>query len=130
MLNFFLFLVYSYQDQAAPCPVSPSGDAANSMQAGGNSNSSLGQLGEEEEMLRREKKLNEDCTMPDNEKMAGPGVTLHDSTSLATASLSFDPEAINTSDPICIATTAADSDTGSEDSRMNSDREPLLENSS
>ena len=128
MLNLFLFLVYSYQDQAAPCPVSPSGDAANSMQAGGNSNSSLGQLGEEEEMLRREKKLNEDCTMPDNEKMAGPDVTLRDSTSLATASLSFDPEAINTNGPI--ATTAADSDTGSEDSRMNSDREPLLENSS
>ena len=108
--------------------MSPSGDAANSMPAGGNSNSCLGQLGEEEEMLRREKKLNEDCTLPDNEKMAGPGVTLHDSTSLATASLSFDPEAINTSDPT--ATTAADSDTGSEDSRMNSDREPLLENSS
>ena len=128
MLNFFLFLVYSYQDQAAPCPVSPSGDAANSMHAGGNSNSSLGQLGEEEEMLRREKKLNEDCTMPDNEKMADPGVTLRDSTSLATASLSFDPEAINTNGPI--ATTAADSDTGSEDSRMNSDMEPLLENSS
>jgi hypothetical protein len=95
------------------------------MQAGGNSNSNLGQLGEEEENLREKK----DYTMPDNEKIVGPGVTLRDSTSLAgTAPPSFDPDAINSSGPI--ATTAADSDTGSEDSRMNSDRAPLLENSS
>ena len=99
------------------------------MQAGGNSNNCLGQLGEEEEQLQQEKKLNEDYTTHtiDNEKVVGPHVMLHESSSLATAPLSLD-ETIHMSNPS--ATTAADSDTGSEDSRMNSDKEPLLENSS
>ena len=127
----------SYQEQAVPSPVSPSGDIANSMQAGGNSNSCLTQLGEEEEKLKQEKKRNEDYTMHivDNGKVVGPAVTLHDSSSLATtaASLSLDPvtKSANTVYDVSghTATNAADSDTGSEDSRMNSDREPLLDNS-
>ena len=121
------YLACRYQ----PIQVSLSGNRENCMQAGGDSNSSLGQLGEEEEKLQQEKKLNEDHTMPrdiDNEKIMGPDVMLCDSTSLATASLSFD-SVTKTTETINIATAAADSisdDTGSEDSRMNSDREPLL----
>ena len=89
------------------------------MPVGGNGNNGLQQLGEEEEKLQQEKKLNEDYTVDintDNEKVVGPAVTLCDSSSLATAPLSIDP----------VNKTAADSDTGSEDSRINSDRESLL----
>lgn len=133
----------SYQEQAVPSPVSPSGDAANSMQAEGNSNRCLRQLGEEEEKLQREKKVDvsEDYTIHNidnrNLKVVGPAVTLHDSSSLATAAapLSLDPVTnLKSADTVCgvsghTATNAADSDTGSEDSRMNSDREALLDNS-
>ena len=112
-----------------PIQVSPSGNRENCMQAGGDSNSSLGQLGEEEEKLQQEKKLNEDYTMHiDNEKIVNPDVMLCESTSLATAPLSFDSGA-KTTETVNRTTRAADSisdDTGSEDSRMNSDREPLL----
>ena len=86
------------------------------MPVGGNGNNGLQQFGEEEEKLQQEKKLNEDYTVDintDNEKVVGPAVTLCDSSSLATAPLSIDK-------------TAADSDTGSGDSRINSDRESLL----
>ena len=100
------------------------------MQAGGDNNSSLGQLGEEEEKLQQEKKFNEDYTMHniDNEKIMVPDVMLCDSTSLATAPSSFD-SGTKTTETVNITTTAADNvsdDTGSEDSRMNSDMEPLL----
>lgn len=100
------------------------------MPTGGNSNSDLGQFGEEEEKLQQEKQAQlKDDFVADNEK--GPDVMLCGSTSLATDPGS-DPvtPTVYVSGPF-IATTAADSvsdDTGSEDSRMNSDREPLLEN--
>ena len=129
----------SYREQAVPSPVSPSGDAANSMQAGGNSNSCLRQLGEEEEKLQQEKvDVSEDHNIDNgNLKIVGPAVTLHDSSSLATAAapLSLDRVTnLKSADTVYgvsghTATNAADSDTGSEDSRMNSDREALLDNS-
>ena len=135
---FIYLLACRSQKQAASHALSPSGNTVNSVQAEGNNNSSLGQLGEEEEKLQIEKNLDEGFTTAliihaDDEKVVDPDVMLCDSTSPATAPLSFDSvpkttETINISGPI--ATTSANrvsDDTGSGDSRMNSDREPLSE---
>lgn len=55
-----------------PAQVSPSGNRENCMPVGGNGNNGLQQLGEEEEKLQQEKKLNEDYTVDintDNENL-------------------------------------------------------------
>ena len=78
--------------------MAPSGDTANSVQAEGNSNSSLGQLGEDEEKFQQEMNLDEGFTTTvivhaDDEKVVDPN-----------------EDYITT--------------VGSGDSRMNSDKEP------
>ena len=119
--------------------MSPSGGRESSIQAGGTSNSSLRILGEEEKELYEHKQLDKDSTTLtppvsmysnyDNKKPSNIDPD-PDSISLPTDS-SINPvpettENINKSIPI--AATAADSDTGSEDSTMNSDKQPLLDN--
>ena len=134
----YTLLICSSEEQAAPRPVSPSGNMTNSVQAEGNSNSSLGQLGEEEEKLQQEKNLDEGITTAliihaDDKKVVDPDVMLCGSISPATAPLSFDSvtkttETIDISGPIATASAnRVSDDTGSGDSRMNSDGEPLLE---
>ena len=122
--------------------MSPSGGRESSIQAGGTSNSSLRILGEEEKELYEHKQLDKDSTTLtppvsmysnyDNKKPSNidPDPVLSDSISLLTDS-SINPvpettENINISIPM--AAMAADSDTGSEDSTMNSGKQLLLDN--
>ena len=124
-----------------PAPESLSGRRESYMPSGGNIGNSL-RIGEEEKELYLQKQLDKDLTTfappasmysnYDNKKPSniGPELVLSDSVSLPTDS-SINPvtettENINVSIPM--AATAADSDTGSEDSTMNSDQQPLLDN--
>ena len=124
-------------------PESQSSGNASSMPTGGTSNSYLRMLGEEENELYNQKQLEKThltTTLTlgfDNQKLLstciGPEATLSASSSLATVSRNIDAvtKATNSyvSDPMTTASTdSVSDDTGSEDSRMNSDREPLLEN--
>ena len=116
--------------------MSQSGGNGSSMQTGGTSNRHLRVLGEEENELYNQKQNGEvhsttTLTLDyDNKKFSsvGPEAILSGSSSLATVSSNIDmvTKAVYVNGPI--ATAAADSDIGSEDSRINSDKEPLLEN--
>ena len=122
--------------------MSHSGSNASSMPTGGTVNSCLRVLGEEENELYNQKHVERvhpatthSLDFGDKKfSSIGPKATLSGSSSLATVSNNTQSDAITKatciSDPV--TNSAADSisdDTGSEgDSRMNSDREPLLEN--
>ena len=112
------------------------------MPAGGNSSGSLRIFGEEKKELCEHKQFNKDLTTLvlsmsmynnyDNKKPSStdPKVVISDSTSLATVP-SIDPvsktiENINVSGPKTAA--AADCVSDSEDSRINSDKQLLLDN--